>query len=91
MNLPLPPALLAALTTFLRNRVVDRLADVSDTVTLVVGAAAPFAPTPYSRARLVRQMYASGLLRAEDVDTASRAGPVRESVRVSVNFRGSQR
>jgi hypothetical protein len=74
MNLPLPPALLAALTTFLRSQVLDRLADLSDTtVTVVVGAAAPFAPTTYSRARLVRQMYASGLLRAEDVDVASRA------------------
>lgn len=55
----LPPALLAALATFVRAR----LAEVSDTVSLVVvGAAAPFAPTSYSRARLVRQMYASGLL-----------------------------
>lgn len=55
----LPPALLAALASFVRAR----LADMSDTVSLVVvGAAAPFAPTSYSRARLVRQMYASGLL-----------------------------
>jgi hypothetical protein len=72
MNFPLPPTLLAARATLLRNRVVDRLVDVSDTVTVVVGAAAPFAPTTYSRARLVRQMYASGLLRAEDAETASR-------------------
>jgi hypothetical protein len=77
MNLPLPPVLVAALTTFLRNQVFVRLADLSDTtvsttVTVVVGAAAPFAPTAYSRARLVRQMYASGLLRAEDADAASR-------------------
>jgi hypothetical protein len=78
MNLPLPPALLAALATYLRTRVVDRLVDVSDTVTVVVGAAAPFAPNAYSRARLVRQMYASGLLRAEDTETAQRALAVIE-------------
>lgn len=34
--------------------------------TAIVGAAAPFAPTSYSRARLIRQMYASGLLSAEE-------------------------
>lgn len=33
--------------------------------TAVVGAAAPFAPTSYSRARLIRQMHASGLLSDE--------------------------
>lgn len=73
MNVPLSPALLAALATYLRERVLDRLVDVSDSVTVVVGAAAPFAPTTYSRARLVRQMYASGLLRAEEAELAHRA------------------
>jgi hypothetical protein len=34
--------------------------------TTVVGAAAPFAPTSYSRARLIRQMHASGLLSADE-------------------------
>ena len=29
---------------------------------LIVGAAGPFAPTAYSRVRLIRQMHASGLL-----------------------------
>lgn len=71
MNLPLPPALIAALAAFLR----DRLANVTDTVgklgdVVVVGAAAPFAPTAYSRARLVRQMHASGLLCGEDAEAA---------------------
>ncbi len=33
--------------------------------TAVVGAAAPFAATSYSRARLIRQMHASGLLTDE--------------------------
>jgi hypothetical protein len=32
---------------------------------VIVGAAAPFAPTSYSRARLIRQMHASGLLSDE--------------------------
>ena len=34
---------------------------------VIVGAAAPFAPTAYSRARLIRQMHASGLLTDEEV------------------------
>lgn len=40
---------------------------------LVVGAAAPFAQTSYSRARLIRQMHASGLLSADDAYRASTA------------------
>ena len=32
---------------------------------VIVGAAAPFAPTSYARARLLRQMHASGLLTDE--------------------------
>jgi hypothetical protein len=35
--------------------------------TVIVGAAAPFAPTSYSRARLIRQMHASGLLTGDEV------------------------
>jgi hypothetical protein len=34
---------------------------------VIVGAAAPFATTSYSRARLIRQMHASGLLSDEHV------------------------
>jgi hypothetical protein len=34
---------------------------------VIVGAAAPFAQTSYSRARLIRQMHASGLLTDEHV------------------------
>jgi hypothetical protein len=37
---------------------------------VIVGAAAPFAPTAYSRARLIRQMHASGLLTDEHVRRA---------------------
>jgi hypothetical protein len=39
---------------------------------VIVGAAAPFAPTSYSRARLIRQMHASGLLTDEHVRRARR-------------------
>jgi hypothetical protein len=39
---------------------------------VIVGAAAPFAPTSYSRARLVRQMHASGLLTDEHLRRAER-------------------
>jgi hypothetical protein len=58
----------------------------------VLAATGPFAPTGYSRARLLRQMYASGLL-ADGVGGAPnslvRGDPV--DCRVSVDFRGSQR
>jgi hypothetical protein len=36
----------------------------------VVGAAAPFASTSYGRARLLRQMHASGLLTAREAEQA---------------------
>jgi hypothetical protein len=39
---------------------------------VLVGAAAPFAPTSYSRARLIRQMHASGLLSDEHLVRAQR-------------------
>lgn len=39
---------------------------------VLVGAAAPFAPTSYSRARLIRQMHASGLLSDEHLVRAHR-------------------
>lgn len=69
MEIPTPPQAVAALAAFVR----DRLAEVSGTfapsarqlATVIVGAAAPFAPTSYSRARLIRQMHASGLLTDE--------------------------
>jgi hypothetical protein len=38
---------------------------------VIVGAAGPFAPTSYSRARLIRQMHASGLLSAEEIRRTS--------------------
>ena len=39
---------------------------------VIVGAAAPFAPTSYARARLLRQMYASGLLSEREAQQADR-------------------
>jgi hypothetical protein len=66
MSFPLPPALVAALAAFLRGRLADMSEAVGSVGTVVVGATAPFATTGYSRARLVRQMYASGLLNADE-------------------------
>jgi hypothetical protein len=40
-----------------------------------MGAAAPFASTSYSRARLIRQMHASGLLTDEHVRRVERILP----------------
>jgi hypothetical protein len=39
---------------------------------VIVGAAAPFATTSYSRARLIRQMHASGLLSDEHLARTER-------------------
>jgi hypothetical protein len=100
MDLPTPPQAVAALATFVR----DRLAEVSDTLAplwkrdgaevlpargrehgdhsvlgaarqlamVIVGAAAPLATTSYSRARLIRQMHASGLLTDEHLTRTRR-------------------
>lgn len=46
--------------------------------TVITGATAPFAPTSYARARLIRQMHASGLL--SDVE-ASQAQTVLDQAR----------
>lgn len=93
MDIPTPPSALAALASFVR----ERLGEVSDTIaplwrqradqvevvtsvrpdskavatarqfaTVVVSAAAPFAPNAYARARLIRQMHATGLLTADE-------------------------
>lgn len=47
--------------------------------TVIVGAAAPFAATSYSRARLIRQMHASGLLTDDDVYRAYNAAVVLDT------------
>ena len=37
---------------------------------VIVGAAAPFAPTSYARARLLRQLHATGLLTEHESEHA---------------------
>ena len=67
MDVPSPTQAVAALASFVR----DRLLGVSTTMAPVLSittAAEPFAPSSYSRARLIRQMHATGLL-ADDPDT----------------------
>jgi hypothetical protein len=46
---------------------------------VIVGAAAPFATTSYSRARLVRQMHASGLLSDEHLARTERLLELEDS------------
>ena len=40
---------------------------------VIIGAAAPFAPTSHARARLLRQAHASGLLSTHETEQARRA------------------
>ena len=56
---------LAALIAFLRSRIGARPVTPRQPALVVVGAAAPFAPTSYARARLLRQMHACGLVAGE--------------------------
>jgi hypothetical protein len=117
MELPGPPAAVAALAAFVR----DRLSGVSDAVApllarrdgtdapvtagreapavlsaarqvalVIVGAAAPFASTSYSRARLIRQMHASGLLTDEHLARTERILQL-ESVESSDDRSGAPR
>jgi hypothetical protein len=78
MDIPTPPQAVIALAAFLRERLGDRaevgpagehsvVAAARQLAAVIVGAAAPFAPTSYSRARLIRQMHASGLLTGDEV------------------------
>jgi hypothetical protein len=54
-----PYGALAALASFVRERL-----STGGPSTVIVTASAPFAQTSYGRARLLRQLYASGLLSA---------------------------
>lgn len=77
--MPAPPQAVVALASFARDRlsgVSGTLAplltrgaqlDVAPLAGLIVGAAAPFAPAAYSRARLIRHLHASGLLTDDEV------------------------
>jgi hypothetical protein len=40
---------------------------------VIIGAAAPFAPTSHARARLLRQAHASGLLNSHETEQVQRA------------------
>ena len=40
---------------------------------VIIGAAAPFAPTSHARARLLRQAHAAGLLNTHETEQARRA------------------
>ena len=70
---------LAPLWTRRDGEVLPARADDASVVTaarqlamVIVGAAAPFATTSYSRARLIRQMHASGLLTDEHLARTER-------------------
>ena len=101
MDVPTPPAALAALAKFVRHRLADVQGTLSpwwaqwgrvdlrrspETVqatakqvaTVIVGAAAPFAPTSYARTRLLRQMHAAGLLSAVEAEQAEQVLGVAE-------------
>ena len=56
---------LAALIANLFGRLGVRPAAAPKPALVVVGAAAPFAPTSYARARLLRQLHACGLVAGE--------------------------
>lgn len=50
----------------------DAAEAVGQVATVIVAAAAPFAPTSFARARLLRQMHASGLLTERETEQAER-------------------
>jgi hypothetical protein len=86
MDLPNPIGAAAAFAAFVRQRLTEvsdfvasgrrwprpeEMHDAARQVAMVIaGAAAPFAPTSYARARLLRQLHASGLLTATESERA---------------------
>jgi len=73
MDRPTLPQAVAAVAVFVRDRVIG---SARQAAMVIVGAAASFPPTSESRARLIRQMHASGLLTDEHV---RRARELREA------------
>lgn len=69
-----PITTLAELAALVRTRLVvslwGRPESLPDPDSVVVAAAAPFAPTSFARARLLRQMHASGLLDDRETEQA---------------------
>jgi hypothetical protein len=84
MPLPALPALpglselsggLSGFAAFVRDRLAElrdasALAPARQAAVVIVAAAAPFATTSYARARLLRQMHASGLLSSGETEQA---------------------
>jgi hypothetical protein len=81
MDVPTPSRAVAAFASFVR----ERLTEVGGTLAplwarreggevsmVIIGAAAPFAPTSHARARLLRQAHASGLLSSRESEQAAR-------------------
>ncbi|MEO6886292.1 MAG: hypothetical protein ABI232_08425 [Jatrophihabitantaceae bacterium] len=48
----------------------EALANARQLASVIVGAAAPFAPTSYARARLLRQLHAGGMLTEREAEDA---------------------
>jgi hypothetical protein len=70
------PRALIELAALIRDRLAElgrwaRPERTRQAATVIVAAAAPFAPNPYARARLLRQMHASGLLTERETAQAT--------------------
>jgi hypothetical protein len=83
VDLPTPPAALAALAGFVRQRLTEVQGTLSRSTArqvamVIVGAAAPFATNSYARTRLLRQMHAAGLLTDTEAARADRVLSVSE-------------
>ncbi|HEY2299540.1 MAG TPA: hypothetical protein VGH43_17535 [Jatrophihabitans sp.] len=87
-----PLRTLADLAGFIRDRLAEvvprrnngprALTDgpnAAQAATVIVAAAAPFAPSSFARARLLRQMHASGLLTQRETEQAEQLLGVAQS------------
>jgi hypothetical protein len=87
-----PLRTLADLAGFIRDRLAEVVPrrpetakaltdgrEAAQAATVIVAAAAPFAPTSFARARLLRQMHASGLLTQRETEQAERLLGVAET------------
>jgi hypothetical protein len=87
-----PLRTLSDLAGFIRDRLAEVVPRRPDTpraltyareaaqaATVIVAAAAPFAPTSFARARLLRQMHASGLLTLRETEQAEQLLGVAQS------------
>ena len=86
-----PLRTLADLAGFIRDRLAEVVPrrnearaltdgrDAAQVATVIVAAAAPFAPNSFARARLLRQMHASGLLTQRETEQAEQLLGVAQS------------